>query len=203
MELYELLIGSRFHTLGLILCTDGSILSPLEFKLSSKEALGYFLDDNKAVSIARSEDPYPWALSKSPLYYYIGSTSKDDGLGNSSLLLSMGVDEYYSPSIYKYRSSPLTFITPYMPALNELLNLYSSIVYGRMRDDLITAGLYEKCNYRDDNDGDTGWRTIWSSTECSHTHEPHSSAYVGYNGGYTYLNKSTPINTVTFYSLYK
>lgn len=49
-----------------------------------------------------------------------------------------------------------------VPSLDDLKSIIDSIMDGRMKDDLLTAGIYELCNYRIADDCTDGWNYIWS-----------------------------------------
>lgn len=75
----------------------------------------------------------------------------------------------------------------YLPSIDELAEVYDSIMHGAMKEDLKEAGLYELCNYRSKDSSINGWRYIWSSTE-KHLH---GANFMYYNGEIPYNSRST------------
>lgn len=177
MMLYEILIGADFEgsKVGFIWCSDGSFVRPDKFSNKlGKTARCYVLSKGKAVSIMRSVTKFSWAPLYSVLYYYdaYDKSSFSDGVANSKAIMGHErASETGSPAAYASCSQSIDGVTSYMPAVEELKELYQSIMSGRMKENLITAGLYEKCNYRMNDNGIDGWSEIWSSTEYS----PHGS----------------------------
>lgn len=87
----------------------------------------------------------------------------------------------------------------YLPSSSELQSLYSSIMSSKMKSDLITAGIYEMCNYRlpagADDASEPNWWHIWSRDEYSA-----NNAYnVGYYGSVYANNKSTGHYFIPFF----
>lgn len=74
----------------------------------------------------------------------------------------------------------------YMPSCKELSKLYYSVMNGRMMLDLMDAGLYDRCNYRNDyEDPNNGWQWVWGSDEYSE----YAAYYVHYYGGVYDIDK--------------
>lgn len=175
MILYNLLIERILditNTKGKIWCRDGSFIDPSKFKESGKLAYGYMLDDKTAVRLTRSSG-MEWS-SKDINWYstnLIKAYSPTDGVFNSSFLRDQSeFNPTNCPAIYYSCTQVNAVVTSYMPSVNELMYLYNSIMYGSMRTNLNTAGLYESCNYRIANisiDSDTSddWFGIWSSSQ--------------------------------------
>lgn len=173
MTLYEVLVESKVNVERMIWCTDGSFIRPKNFKKSGKEAYGYALDGTTVARLTRSACTV-WAPSNSPFYTtnLTRATSTTDGVANSDILRSFsGFSSSACPAIYYGCTQVNAGVTSYMPARDEVDSLRSSIMSGNMKKDLITAGLYESCNYRRaynnsmTNSGD--WYDIWSSTQYS------------------------------------
>lgn len=184
MNIYNLLSGeiNAKNAPGRIWCTDGSILSPDEFKESGRDpstAYGYIgLKGNTAVRLFKGGyyekhwmDPSanPAHISRSGVL----ACSNDDGLSNTDLLIT-DVLSQNSLKLFPALSYALgtcnAGVYAYMPAIDELINLYWSLNNGKMRKDLIDAGLYESCNYAKKYGGSVwNWGSVWSSTEYSET----------------------------------
>lgn len=208
MRLYELLVGFNTSIKGYIWCRDGSLIKPRNLRNSGKEAYGYALSDTTVARLTRSTIGMSWAPSNSPFFYnynFTGAGSLTDGVVNSNCLKSQ---DRFSPSsncpaVYYGCSQVNAGKVSYMPARDELVTLYKSIMSGRMKDDLITAGIYTtSCNYRNASDDfSTGWCHIWSSSQCS---DSNYRVWIVYsNGGgknYGYKN-STNVYVIPFFKI--
>lgn len=188
MNIYSLLIGYfiQVEVKGRIWCTDGSIIDPIRFKESGKEAFGYGFTDNTLVRITKSyfdmELVDPHLFDKSSLSDGRSSYSSEDGLANCRWMMEL---KEYKDGIFPALDDLLSMpnpglcgseVHPYLPSIQELRNLYSSIVRGTgiMGNDLSNAGILRMCNYN----GWYGesWGDIWSSTGGSY------SMLLRYNG---------------------
>lgn len=212
MRLYELLIMQRIDLSGRIWCTDGSLIDPRCLRRSGKKAYGYALNNTTLVSLTRSNNGMAWAPSNSPFFYnynFTGAGSLTDGVVNSNFLKSQdgfspssNCPSFNCPAVYYGCSKVNAGKVSYMPARDELLDLYKSIMSGRMKDDLITAGIYTtSCNYRNASDDfSTGWCNIWSSSQCS---DSSYGAWIVYsNGGRNYGYKnSTNVYVIPFFKI--
>lgn len=91
----------------------------------------------------------------------------------------------------------------YLPSDRELRTLYDSIMgritYGRMKRDLMKAGIYELCNYRlgiEELDSPDNWGSVWSSTYYCYQHP-----IVTNSGGSLYYPDSDKHYVIPFYKL--
>lgn len=172
MLLYDLLTGFRFSREGCIWCTDGSFMKPRKFRSLDKDAFGYVLTMNYAVSLKRSEEKLPW--SKSERYCLDKVNAKLRG---------------------------------HLPGSFNLKVLYESIMWGKMKEDLIKAGLYESCNYRmpcgPATNGDPtrpDWSHVWTNEEGSDDF----TAYYVSSTGYLYSKPKDYMSfTIPFYKIRK
>lgn len=177
--LYEILKGrwSKFHLKRMIWCTDGSFVTPSTYQSSGKTAYGYMLDDNTAVGLKKSKLGYPWFIDGLCKPSFIDRTSTTDGLKNSSIISSMkDYSKYRYPAFHECLSYSNSNVKSYMPALKEVSRLHSSIMRGKMKEDLKKAGLYDQCTYTETRikaDSKRGkeynWGYIWSSTEADNS----------------------------------
>lgn len=132
MKLYELLVGIRTRSKGLIWCTDGSFMDPIKFRNSGKEAYGYTLDDNTAVRLTRSPG-MAWSYKTSPWYNanFLGAQSTTDGVTNSEYLKARnGYGPDNCPAVYYSCTQVNAGVTSYMPSIEELVTLHNSIMLG-------------------------------------------------------------------------
>lgn len=173
---------------GFIWCTNGELVRPKDFKDSGKIAYGYLLNNDTAVRLTKSKKKFTWS-DGSPNTNYCGSFSKTDGFHNSEELRKKLSKIKYSslPAVYEACSQVNAFTISYMPSVTELTNLYKSIMHGSMKKDLIKAGIYELCDYRENNDSINGWNEVWSSTESEDS--PGAALAVTYLGNCYYYNK--------------
>lgn len=175
MKIYELLIGFSTSIEGKIWCTDGSFIEPSMYQSSGKKAYGYALNDTTVVRLTRSSG-MEWS-SKNNYWHntnFIRAQSLTDGVVNSNYLRSLvgGFNPINCPAVYYACTQFNGGKTSYMPSVGELLTLYESIMYGNMKSDLETAGLYERCNYRTAgyrkvDVADSWWGYVWSSSQDS------------------------------------
>lgn len=192
MRLYELLVGFNASIKGYIWCRDGSLIKPRNLRNSGKEAYGYVLSDTTVARLTRSTIGMSWAPSSSPWYdaNFTGAQSLADGVSNSNYLKS--IDRFNStdcPAVHYGCTRINAGKVSYMPSRDELLDLYDSIMSGDMRMDLIIAGLYDTCNYRNaSNDTDIGWGWIWSSSQGSDNSHGVWQVYCSGLRGYSYKN---------------
>lgn len=204
MRLYEALIGLTSGTEGKIWCTDGSLIRPEFFKNSGREAYGYALDNKRLVRITRSSG-MPWTPSMDSLYSIDleDASSPSDGIKNSEFLKGTGEFNYTNcPAIYYACTQTNGGRTSYMPSRYEVKVLYMSIMCGRMKHDLIKAGLYEKCNYTNSSylDESNDWLYVWSSSQCS-GHPDHVWATNHYGGQGYCLKYSSDGCVVPFFKV--
>lgn len=153
-----------------IWCTDGSFVAPECYQSSGKTAYGYALSNTKVARLTKSSDTMVWAPENTAFSFFnaTGAQSLTDGVANSNKIKSMyGFDSTNCPAVHYSCNQVNANKFSYMPAKEEVVTLYNSIMSGNMKDDLITAGLYESCNYRDKSSD--SWNVIWSSTEHSKT----------------------------------
>lgn len=173
MILYNLIVenSNLLNKKGCIWCTDGSFIKPKNFSRSGREAYGYCLDNDTAVRLTRNSIKVEWSNIDKNLYCSTGSISRSDGFSNSEVLRS--IDEFSRSkghAIYECLDQSNAGIKSYMPAIEELSELYKSIMYGDMNEDLRTAGIYELCNYRLSArklGSYSYWGEVWSSTEST------------------------------------
>lgn len=91
---------------------------------------------------------------------------------------SVGTYDWYRASDY-CDSQSNAGINGHLPSIEYLVETYRSIMFGDMKDDLITAGIYNKCNYTLMSiDSNNGWLWIWSETEK----DSKSSYFVDHGG---------------------
>ena len=210
MILYELLKGnhylsSRVAKEGRIWCTDGSFVDPCEFNPLRKIAYGYVLDKNRIVSLNKSSLRLSWAKSNNFMNKYL-----TDFRSSSLYLGSDNSEELKNSEEFSYANCPAIFyacnqinhgIESYMPAVKELQFLYNSIMDGRMKKDLITAGIYKNCNYRlrsEDGMSDE-WHYIWSSTQ--HISYCKDAWYVGPDGSAHSNSKLHKCYVIPFFNI--
>lgn len=174
MVLYDLLLGvepSYLNPKGKIWCSDGSFIRPDQFRKlgdrwsASKYPVGYGLNDNVAVPIIRENLFRSWYLA----HKYCNDCIK--------------VSDKYGT------------VNGYLPSEGELSELYDSIMYGRMMKDLITAGVYEECNYRLEKH--SSWGYMWTSKEYDMTY----AGSVGFYGAIQAQDKSNLLRVIPFFKV--